>query len=61
MSEIDDKTITKYSIIEYIKSHEFIDTYELEKFLDLLDCETLNIILKKISPEPKIKSVSNEM
>jgi len=61
MSEIDDKTITKYSIIEHIKSHEFIDTYELEKFLDLLDCETLNIILKKISPEPKIKGVSNEM
>lgn len=61
MSEIDDKTITKYSIIEYIKSHEFIDTYELEKFLDLLDCETLNIILKKISPELKIKGVSNEM
>lgn len=61
MSEIDDKTITKYSIIEYIKSHEFIDTYELEKFLDLLDCETLNIILKKISPETKIKGVSNEM
>lgn len=61
MNEIDDKTITKYSIIEYIKSHEFIDTYELEKFLDLLDCETLNIILKKISPEPKIKEVSNEM
>lgn len=61
MSKIDDKTITKYSIIEYIKSHEFIDTYELEKFLDLLDCETLNIILKKISPEPKIKGVSNEM
>ena len=57
MSEIDDKTITKYSIIEYIKLHEFIDTYELEKFLDLLDCETLNIILKKISPEPKIKGV----
>lgn len=57
MSEIDDKTITKYSIIEYIKSREFIDTYELEKFLDLLDCETLNIILKKISPEPKIKGV----
>lgn len=58
MSEIDDKTITKYSIIEYIiKLREFIDTYELEKFLDLLDCETLNIILKKISPEPKIKGV----
>lgn len=57
MSEIDDKTITKYSIIEYIESREFIDTYELEKFLDLLDCETLNIILKKISPEPKIKGV----
>ena len=61
MSEIDDKTITKYSIIEYIKLREFIDTYELEKFLDLLDCETLNIILKKISPEPKIKGVWNEM
>lgn len=57
MSEIDDKTITKYSIIEYVKSREFIDTYELEKFLDLLDCETLNIILKKISPELKIKGV----
>lgn len=57
MSEIDDKTITKYSIIEYIKLREFIDAYELEKFLDLLDCETLNIILKKISPEPKIKGV----
>lgn len=55
MSEIDDKTITKYSIIEYIKSHEFIDIYELEKFLDLLDCETLNIILKEISPEPKTR------
>lgn len=57
MSEIDDKTITKYSIIEYVKSREFIDTYELEKFLDLLDCETLNIILKKIYSELKIKGV----